>query len=137
MGDPKGGKDSQIPMNDSALNLFRDHPRTESEFVFPGRKGGPRTDIKRALTRIKKATGLPDDFRILHGLRHVYASILASSGQVGQVDKWTSGQVDMFHLQKLLNHQSPQMTQRYAHLRDEALKQASNVLVEQMNGISK
>ena len=43
----------------------------------------------------------------------------------------------MFHLQKLLNHQSPQMTQRYAHLRDEALKQASNVLVEQMNGISK
>ena len=86
----------------------------------------PRTDIKRALTRIKKATGLPDDFRILHGLRHVYASILASSGQV-----------DMFHLQKLLNHQSPQMTQRYAHLRDEALKQASNVLVEQMNGISK
>ena len=124
--DPKGGKDSQIPMNDSALNLFRDHPRTESEFVFPGRKGGRRTYIKRALTRIKKATGLPDDFRILHGLRHVYASILASSGQV-----------DMFHLQKLLNHQSPQMTQRYAHLRDEALKQASNVLVEQMNGISK
>ena len=56
----------------------------------------------------------------LHGLRHVYASILASSGQV-----------DMFHLQKLLNHQSPIMTQRYAHLRDEALKQASNVLVEQ------
>ena len=124
--DPKGGKDSQVPMNDSALKLFRDHPRTESEYVFPGRKGDPRTDIKRALTRIKKATGLPDDFRILHGLRHVYASILASSGQV-----------DMFHLQKLLNHQSPQMTQRYAHLRDEALKQASNVLVEQMNGISK
>ena len=45
--DPKGGKDSQIPMNDSALKLFRDHPRTESEYVFPGRKGGPRTDIKR------------------------------------------------------------------------------------------
>jgi integrase len=123
--DPKNGKDSQIPMNDSALNLFRDHPRTESEYVFPGRKGGPRTDIKRALTRIKKATGLPNDFRILHGLRHVYASILASSGQV-----------DMFHLQKLLNHQSPQMTQRYAHLRDEALRNASNVLTDQMQSFT-
>ena len=124
--DPKGGTDSQLPLNEMALQLFKEHPKSDFDYVFPGRKGGPRTDIKRALTRIKKATGLPDDFRILHGLRHVYASILASSGQV-----------DMFHLQKLLNHQSPQMTQRYAHLRDEALKQASNVLVEQMNGISK
>ena len=99
------------------MQLFKEHPRTDSEFIFPGRKGGPRTDIKRALTRIKKATGLPEDFRILHGLRHVYASILASSGEV-----------DMYHPQKLLNHKSPSMTQRYAHLRDEALKNASNVL---------
>ena len=29
--DPKGGKDFQIPMNDSALNLFRDHPGMISE----------------------------------------------------------------------------------------------------------
>ena len=115
--DPKGGTDSQIPMNEMALQLFKEHPRTESDYVFPGRKGGPRTDIKRALTRIKKATGLQEDFRILHGVRHVYASILASSGEV-----------DMYHLQKLLNHKSPSMTQRYAHLRDEALKNASNVL---------
>jgi hypothetical protein len=31
----------------------------------------------------------------------------------------------MFTLQKLLTHKSSQMTQRYAHLRDEALKRAS------------
>ena len=62
---------------------------------------------------------LPADFRPLHGLRHVYASMLASSGKV-----------DMYTLQKLLTHKSPQMTQRYAHLRDETLKKASQVAVD-------
>ena len=81
--DPKGGRDSQIPMNDSALNLFRDHPRTESEYVFPGKKGGPRTDIKRALTRIKKATGLPDDFAFFMDLDMFMPPFWH------QVDKWT------------------------------------------------
>jgi integrase len=37
----------------------------------------------------------------------------------------SSGQVDMYVIQKLLTHKSPTMTQRYAHLRDEALKKAS------------
>jgi integrase len=39
----------------------------------------------------------------------------------------SSGEVGMYTLQKLLTHKSPQMTQRYAHLRDEALKQASEL----------
>lgn len=47
----------------------------------------------------------------MHGLRHAYASMLASSGKV-----------DMYVLQKLMTHKSPSMTQRYTHLRDEALK---------------
>lgn len=33
----------------------------------------------------------------------------------------------MYELQKLLTHSSPQMTQRYAHLHDDALKKASGV----------
>jgi integrase len=37
----------------------------------------------------------------------------------------SSGKVDLYTLQKLLTHKSPAMTQRYAHLRDEALKKAS------------
>lgn len=58
----------------------------------------------------------PEGHRPLHGLRHVYASMLTSSGKV-----------DPFTLQKLLAHNSPLMTQRYAHLRDEALKRAFQV----------
>ena len=62
-----------------------------------------------------KAAGFPKGFRPLYGLRHVFASMLASSGKV-----------DLYTLQKLLTHKDPKMTQRYAHLRDDTLKRASN-----------
>jgi integrase len=42
----------------------------------------------------------------------------------------SSGQVDLYTLQKLLTHKSPAMTQRYAHLRDEALRRASDLAGE-------
>jgi len=129
---PKGGVDHTIPLNDAAREVLEsihrtDTPgRTSSPYVFPGRNGGQRTDIHHQVNRIKERAGLPKDFRALHGLRHVYASMLASSGKV-----------DMYTLQKLLTHKSPQMTQRYAHLRDEALKKASNVAAEIINGVVK
>jgi integrase len=115
--DPKGGKDQTIPLNPAARELLEDHPRVDdSPFVFPGRGGKQRTDFKKPINRIKQRAGLPEDFRPLHGLRHTYASMLASSGQV-----------DLYVLQKLLTHKSAAMTQRYAHLRDEALRRASDL----------
>ena len=101
--------------NSNARKILEQHPRSDSEYVFPGRDGKQRTDFKKPINRIKERGGLPADFRPLHDLRHVYASMLASSGQV-----------DMYTLQKLLTYKSPLMTLRYAHLRDETLKQASN-----------
>ena len=123
--DTKGGGDQRIPLNEAARALLHVHPRTDSEYVFPGRGGRLRTDIRKQVDRIKIRAGLPKSFRPLHGLRHVYASMLASSGQV-----------DMHVLQKLLTHKSPQMTQRYAHLRDDALKRAAEVASEIMNGFT-
>jgi integrase len=113
--DPKSGTDQKIPLNDVTRNLLENHPRT-SKYIFPGRGGRRRQRAEKAANRIKAAAGLPKDFRPFHGLRHVYASMLASSGEV-----------DLYTLQKLLTHKSPQMTQRYAHLRDDALKRASNL----------
>ncbi len=115
----KGGGDQKIPLNEPARDLLARHPRGASPFVFPGRGGRQRTDIRKQVDRIKARAGLPKNFRPLHGLRHVYASMLASSGQV-----------DLYTLQKLLTHKSPQMTQRYAHLRDDALRRASDVAGE-------
>jgi integrase len=114
--EPKGGIDQTIPMNIEARKILESHERTGSDFVFPGRSGQKRVDIHKTVNRIKDGAGLPKDFRALHGLRHVYASMLASSGKV-----------DMYTLQKLLTHKSPQMTQRYAHLRDESLRAASEL----------
>jgi integrase len=83
-------------------------------------------DISKQVNRIKSQAGLPKDFRALHGLRHVYASMLASSGQV-----------DLYTLQKLLTHKSPAMTMRYAHLRDETLRRASDLAGDLINQVIK
>lgn len=113
--DPKGGVDQKIPLNDKAHAVF-DAITPSADYVFPARNGGPRVAINKDLAAIKKDAGLPKDFRPLHGLRHLYATLLASSGQV-----------DMIALQKLLTHKDQRMTQRYVHYRDEALKRASNL----------
>ncbi|MDK2955719.1 MAG: hypothetical protein PWQ57_1215 [Desulfovibrionales bacterium] len=114
--EPKGGREQRIPLNDAARGLLKRHERTDSPYVFPGRGGGQRVDIRKVVNRIRDRACLPKDFRPLHGLRHVFASMLASSGQV-----------DMYTLQKLLTHKSAAMTQRYAHLRDDALRHGADV----------
>ena len=127
--EPKGQIDQRVPLNAAARDLLTSHPRTGSSYVFPGRHGNQRVDIDKQVTRIKEAAGLPKDFRALHGLRHTYASMLASSGQV-----------DLFVLQKLLTHQSQAMTMRYVHLRDDALRRAADMagdlFTQAMNGHS-
>lgn len=112
----KKRKTEHIPMSAVARAVLEDVERTESPYIFPGKDGGKRADFRRMARRVKEKAGLPDDFRPLHGLRHNFASRLASSGQV-----------DMYTLQRLLTHESPQMTQRYAHLHDDALMRAASV----------
>lgn len=120
--DPKGGSDEKIPLNPAARELLSSHPRTNSPFVFPGRAGGQRTRYPKAIDRVREKSGLPADFRPMHGLRHFFATQLASSGEV-----------DMYVLQRLMTHKSAAMTQRYAHLRDEALRKASNLAGDLIN----
>ncbi|CAK7044447.1 MAG: Tyrosine recombinase XerC [Desulfovibrio sp.] len=112
----KKGKTERIPLSAAAKAILKSIERTDDEFVFPGRYGGPRKEFKKIAQRVKEKAGLPADFRPLHGLRHTFASWLASSGEV-----------DLYTLQKLLTHNSPQMTQRYAHLADSALQRAASV----------
>ena len=113
----KKGKTEFIPMTTAARAILEAVERTASQHIFPGKDGGQRQDFRRMARRVRDNAGLPKDFRPLHGLRHAYASMLISSGQV-----------DLFALQKLLTHGSPQMTQRYAHLADEALRKSANVI---------
>jgi len=111
----KGDYYPKIPLNEMAEKVLSNHAKNKkfSDFVFPGRDGKKRTECKRPLIRIRKKAELPDDFRILQGLRHVYASKQA-----------TSGRVDLKSLQLLLTHKSPLMTKRYAHM---VIKQSQDV----------
>lgn len=112
----KKGKTDFIPMTPAAKTVLESIQNRSSDYVFPGKNGGQRKDYRRIANRVKQKAGLPDDFRPLHGLRHNFASRLTSSGEV-----------ELYTLQKLLTHSSPQMTQRYAHLRDETLMKAAKL----------
>jgi integrase len=111
----KNEKTEKIPMSSAARLILESLDRGDSAYVFPG-KDGQRKDYRKIARRVRDKAGLPKDFRPLHGLRHTFASWMASTGAV-----------DLYTLQKLLTHNSPQMTQRYAHLADEALKRAAAV----------
>lgn len=118
--EPKNEEPATIPASRQVINLLGAHPRSSSPFVFHGLKGA-RLGIRIKKDgsgnwprEIAKAAGLPDDFRSFYGLRHTFASTLASEG------------TNLYTIQKLLTQKSPQMTKRYAHLRDEPLRKAAD-----------
>lgn len=105
--DPKGGKDQFIYLNDGALRAINEQKqskKTKCDIVFPSVEGARRNKIGRRWLLIKEAIGIPTSFRC-HDLRHQFASMLASSGEV-----------DQYTLQRLLTHKDFKTTQRYAHL---------------------
>lgn len=115
----KNGKTARLPMNDAVKAILNSITRTDSPFVFPGMNGEQRKTFTKMPRRVRERAGLPKDFRPLHGLRHTFASMLASTGKVS-----------LFELKALMTHGSLAMTQRYAHLADEALRRAANVAGE-------
>lgn len=105
-----------IPLSRAAVDLLQSLPRDpEIPWVF----FNPRTKKSRncfhwTWASIRRQAGL-EDLR-LHDLRHSYASFLVNSGR------------SLYEVQRLLGHQSPRMTMRYAHLAPSALLDATNVV---------
>ena len=109
---PKSGKDDIIPMNAQARAILESHTKTASLYVFPGRGGKKRTNAQKSINKIKETAGLPKETRPLHSLRHTFASLAVSSGEI-----------DLYTLQRLTTHKTFAMLQRYAHLADKRVKQ--------------
>ena len=106
-----------IPLNETLKEIFQAIPKhPHSEYVFTKKNGIPRNTFLKTAKRIKDKAGIPESYRPLYMLRHNFATQLASSGKV-----------NLSILQALLTHKSPIMTQRYAHLIDSALQDASKV----------
>jgi len=112
----KQKRTEHIPLSDQAVHLLKRimaHSDGLSDFVFPSRNGDqPIGDLKKSWAAIQKDAGL-SGVR-LHDLRHTYAAHLVSSGMSLPI------------VGRLLGHTQPQTTQRYAHLADAALRQATN-----------
>jgi integrase len=104
----------RVPLSAPARQLLgelRARAAEDAEFVFPGRTGAHRVEIKKNWDAIRKAAGMPSTR--IHDLRHTYASVLASAGMSLPI------------IGALLGHTQPSTTARYAHLLDDPLRQAT------------
>lgn len=115
----KNGSTQSLPLNNHCLKILQRASKIRtSTYAFPSRtgKGYYSAGIDKAWRLIRSRANLTIRF---HDLRHTYASYLASSGKV-----------DIYTLKELLGHSTIEMTQRYAHLVNGALKRAVDVADE-------
>lgn len=120
--DSKTGRKT-ILLNGPARAIISSLAETRSsEYVFAGEsKDGtpqPRSDLKRPWAAVKKLAGL-EGVR-LHDLRHSFASAGAGSGH------------GLIVIGKLLGHSQSSTTERYAHLADDPLRQASESIANKI-----
>jgi integrase len=104
-----------VPLNDSAisvLNEIQPDPALRHGHLFVNPRTNDRLKtVHKAWHCIREEADLPH-LRI-HDLRHMYASFLVNSGR------------SLYEVQQVLGHSSPQVTQRYAHLSTETLREAA------------
>jgi len=121
----KSGKVRYVPLTVAVKVLLRNRLEitgTNSNYVF----ANPKTDkpfqsIFYSWDTARKQAGL-DDLR-MHDLRHSFASFLINGGRT------------LYEVQQLLGHSNSQMTQRYAHLANETLLEASDVASELISSL--
>jgi len=107
----KQKKIHRVPLSEPAIDLLTTI-KNDSRYVFPGTSPDtPQLDVKGAWREISKKAGI-SDVR-LHDLRHTYASLLVSKG------------LSLPIIGQLLGHTQPGTTARYAHLYDDALREAT------------
>lgn len=124
----KKDKERIKPLNNDMINLLLEIKQTyllmeiEPEYIFLGPKGKKRPPrpvkcVRRTFNTALKKAGI-QDFHF-HDLRHTSASHLIMRG------------ASMKAVQEHLNHSSPTMTNRYAHLSDKFQREQ----VELLNGL--
>jgi integrase len=107
----------RVPLSAAAVQLLKELRKEaddDQEYVFPGRSSGHRVNVNDAWVVLCAAAKIKG--ARLHDLRHTYASVLASAGQSLPV------------IGALLGHTNPTTTHRYAHLRDDPLRQATETV---------
>jgi len=118
----KNNERLSIPLNETLMILFKQLSRVRhinSPYVFSKPDGSRYRFIHNEFRKAVKRAGIKD-FRF-HDLRHCFASALVQKG------------VDLYQVQRLLGHKSNAMSQRYAHLSTEHLREAISKLDSSTN----
>ena len=112
----KTGRPRAIALSGRAVALLRSiHRASTSEYIFPSAvTGRPSPSLHFPWVRIRRRAAL-EGVR-LHDLRHSFASFLVNQG------------VSLYVVQGLLGHTQPRTTQRYAHLAQDTLNTAAEVV---------
>lgn len=110
----KSNKSHRVPLARGALDVLRRAHGASSTYVFPGRNGAALADVKKLFRAVCSEAAI-DDMRI-HDLRHTFASDVASGG------------TSLPMLGQLLGHTQVSTTARYAHLMDQPLRAAADIM---------
>ena len=109
----KSKKSRTVPLNDSALWVLAEAGKLKRfDIIFANPETGKSfTTITRVWYRLRKAAGI-EKMR-LHAARHQFAEMVVSSGR------------SLYDVQVLLGHSDPRVSQRYAKLSMQALREAA------------
>lgn len=118
----KQKRTEHLPLSSATIALLqaiKERADPSHPFVFPGKKlGQPLKELKRFWHSVTTSAEL-SDYRI-HDNRHTHASHLVSSG------------LSLPVVGRLLGHTNPLTTQRYAHLADDPLRAAAEIMAKKM-----
>jgi integrase len=117
----KQKRTEHLPLSGAALDLLKEiqAERGTGAFLFANPKTeAPYRDLKRFWSAVTTAAEL-QDYRI-HDNRHTYASHLVSSG------------MSLAIVGRLLGHTNPLTTHRYAHLADDPLRHATEIMAQKI-----
>ena len=98
-----------------------------TNIVFLSRKGEKTTEVSMSFDRAIDKLGFNKGIMarrqkvVFHTLRHTYASWLVMSG------------VDLYTVQRLMEHSTISMTERYSHLTSNHLKKAVSLMENSLN----
>lgn len=121
--EPKSGENEIYPPNEVAWSILQEQQSIvhDSEFVFPGRFGKGRVEIKKAWAKVRERAGIEESFRF-HGLRHNFASQLASNPEVSS-----------YTLQAVMRHKDHKTTQRYIDIDADQRRKAAELFLTSVN----
>ncbi len=109
----------RVPVSPEVSQLLQlRRERSKSRFIFSSSRGRALTDIKKTWASVIKSADIKD--ARIHDLRHTFASIAVSQGQSLPI------------VGAMLGHTQAQTTMRYAHLIDDALKEAAEGVTRSM-----